>query len=248
MIAGPIDATDGIGREHLRTVGTWQCDVVQRLFGPGRVHNARHSERYAQMAMNRSVETINAEEQHTVVGIFENTDNAIAALNELREADFNAEQISVVARDAEATTEISEQTDLVAEEAGKGALAGTFLGGVAGWLIGISALAIPGIGPVIGAGIIGTALAGAGIGAAAGGLIGALGAYGIPEEDARGYEEEVRQGGVLLTAHAGNAEQAAQAQMIFDRIGSHRARTYAVAADGSAQRDAIARSETVPRT
>jgi hypothetical protein len=30
MIAGPIDATDGIGREHLRTVGTWQCDVVQR--------------------------------------------------------------------------------------------------------------------------------------------------------------------------------------------------------------------------
>lgn len=199
------------------------------------------------MAMNRSVETISAPEQRTVVGIFDGTDKAIEALNELREADFSAEQISVVARDTEATTEIAEQTDLVAEEAGKGALVGTFLGGVAGWLIGISALAIPGIGPVIGAGIIGTALAGAGIGAAAGGLIGALGVYGIPEEDARGYEEEVRQGGVLLTVHAGSAEQAAQAQTIFEQIGGNRTQAYPATAAGSAQSEIPASSDQAPR-
>ncbi len=199
------------------------------------------------MAMNRSVETISAPEPRTVVGIFDGTNKAIEALNELREADFSAEQISVVARDTEATTEIAEQTDLVAEEAGKGALVGTFLGGVAGWLIGISALAIPGIGPVIGAGIIGTALAGAGIGAAAGGLIGALGVYGIPEEDARGYEEEVRQGGVLLTVHAGSAEQAAQAQTIFERIGGNRTQAYPATVAGSAQSEIPASSDQVPR-
>ncbi len=199
------------------------------------------------MAMNRSVETISAPEQRTVVGIFDGTNKAIEALNELREADFSAEQISVVARDTEATTKIAEQTDLVAEEAGKGALVGTFLGGVAGWLIGISALAIPGIGPVIGAGIIGTALVGAGIGAAAGGLIGALGVYGIPEEDARGYEEEVRQGGVLLTVHAGSAEQAAQAQTIFERIGGNRTQAYPVTAAGSAQSEILASSDQAPR-
>lgn len=84
------------------------------------------------MAMNRSVETIGAAEQHTVAGIFASTDKAIEALRALREADFNAEQISVVASNTEATTEIADQTDLVAEEAGKGALVGTFLGGVAG--------------------------------------------------------------------------------------------------------------------
>lgn len=185
------------------------------------------------MAMNRSVETSSAIEQHTVAGIFESTDKAIEALHALREADFNAEQISVVARDTEATTEITEQTDLVAEEAGKGALVGTFLGGVAGWLLGISALAIPGIGPVLGAGIIGTALAGAGIGAAAGGLIGALGVYGIPEEDARGYQEKVRQGAVLLTVHASSVEQVTQAQAIFEQVGGNRAQAYRGTATGT---------------
>jgi uncharacterized membrane protein len=178
------------------------------------------------MAMNRPVETSSMVERHAVVGVFAATTHAIEALNELRDAGFNAEQISVVARDTEMTSEISEQTDLIAEEAGKGALVGTFLGGVAGWLLGISALAIPGIGPVIGAGIVGTTLVGAGLGAAAGGLIGALGVYGIPEDDARVYEEEVRQGGVLLTVHAESAEQAAQAQVIFERSGGNRARAY----------------------
>lgn len=84
------------------------------------------------MAINRSVETISADEQRTVVGIFDITGKAIEALKALREAGFKAEQISVVARDTEATIEISEQTDLVAEEAGKGARVGTLLGGVVG--------------------------------------------------------------------------------------------------------------------
>lgn len=34
VIAGPIDATDDIGREHLRVVGTWQCHIIQRNFSP----------------------------------------------------------------------------------------------------------------------------------------------------------------------------------------------------------------------
>jgi hypothetical protein len=67
-----------------------------------------------------------------------------------------------------------------------------------GLVAGLAALAIPGVGPIIAAGPIFTALTGAGIGAAAGGLIGALANTGMPEEDARIYAEEVRRGGVLV--------------------------------------------------
>jgi len=77
------------------------------------------------------------------------------------------------------------------------------VGGVLGLLVGIGALAIPGIGPVIAAGplvaALGTAAAGAGIGAAAGGLLGALVGAGIPEEEAHLYAEGVRRGGSLVT-------------------------------------------------
>ena len=48
------------------------------------------------------------------------------------------------------------------------------IGGMAGFVIGIAALAIPGIGPVIAAGPLAMALTGAAAGAATGGLIGVL--------------------------------------------------------------------------
>jgi len=81
------------------------------------------------------------------------------------------------------------------------------LGGLAGFLVGIGALAIPGIGPVISAGVLTTALGtvgataatGAAVGGAVGGVAGALVGLGIPEEDAQFYAEGVKRGGVLVT-------------------------------------------------
>src|SRR5213079_1337536 len=92
-----------------------------------------------------------------------------------------------------------------------GAAVGGVLGGITGLLVGIGALAIPGIGPVIAGGALasafgiagGTAVAGAGIGAAAGGIVGALVGMGIPEEEARHFESGFRTGGVLVTVNAG---------------------------------------------
>jgi len=151
------------------------------------------------MVATSAMNTPTATDRRTVMGVFQDLDNATQALNALRDGGFTPEQVSVVARDARATKELAENTDMVSEDAGKGAVVGTVLGGLAGWLVGISALAIPGIGPIVGAGIIGTTLAGAGIGAAAGGLIGALVGMGIPEEDANFYAEGVKRGGVLVT-------------------------------------------------
>jgi len=95
------------------------------------------------------------------------------------------------------------------EAAGTGAVGGGILGGLAGLLVGLGALTIPGIGPVLAAGplaaALGTTLAGAGIGAAAGGLVGALVGIGVPEEEAEYYAEGVRRGGVLVSVHASDA-------------------------------------------
>src|SRR5688572_5820134 len=106
-----------------------------------------------------------------------------------------------------------------ANTAAAGAVTGGVLGGIAGFLVGINALVIPGIGPIVGGGILLSTLAGAGIGAAAGGLVGALAEHGVPEEDARGYEAHVGQGRILLTAHANDEMQAQAAHRAFNDAG-----------------------------
>jgi uncharacterized protein (TIGR02271 family) len=75
---------------------------------------------------------------------------------------------------------------------------------VIGLLAGVGALAIPGIGPIIAGGTLASTLAGAGIGAAAGGLLGALVGLGVPEDDARHFDEGFQAGGVLVTVNAGS--------------------------------------------
>jgi hypothetical protein len=109
---------------------------------------------------------------------------------------------------------------------GTGALFGGLLGGTAGWLIGIGALAVPGIGPIVAAGALATTLGGAAVGAVAGGLIGALVGAGIPEEDARVYETHVKQGRILITASAPDARLAQAAQDTFQRFGGSEVRSY----------------------
>jgi uncharacterized protein (TIGR02271 family) len=71
-------------------------------------------------------------------------------------------------------------------------------------------LAIPGVGPIIAGGALASTLAGAGIGAAAGGLLGALMGMGIPEEDARHFDEGFRSGGTLVTVNAQGREEEAR--------------------------------------
>jgi len=166
---------------------------------------------------------------HTVAGVFTETRHAEAALNELKDSGFTPDQVSVVAKDTSETQTMVERSDMAGAEttgAGTGALLGGLTGGIAGWLIGIGALAIPGIGPIVAAGALATTLGGAAVGAVAGGLIGALVGAGIPEEDARSYETHVREGRILITAQAANAQQAQSARDAFDRHGGTDVRAY----------------------
>lgn len=158
---------------------------------------------------------VSATDRRTVVGVFDGPNHAETALNALKNAGFRPEQVSVLARDKGDTEQVVESTGM-GGGAATGAVAGGALGGLAGFLVGISALVLPGIGPIVGAGVLASTLVGAGVGAAAGGLVGALAEHGVPEEDARGYEEQVRRGSILLTVHADTDEEARAAHRLLE--------------------------------
>ena len=167
--------------------------------------------------------------RHTVVGVFDGPDHAERALTGLKNSGFTPEQVSVVAQDKRDVQQMAQNTDMASGEgAAAGAVTGGVLGGLAGFLVGISALVIPGIGPIVGSGIIVATLAGAGIGAVAGGLVGALTEQGVDENDARAYEEHVKAGSILLTAHAMSEAQEQQAREVFNSVDGGSVRSYPV--------------------
>jgi hypothetical protein len=83
--------------------------------------------------------------------------------------------------------------------AGGAAAVGAGLGGVAGLLIGLGALAVPGVGPLLAAGPLAAALGGLLAGSAAGGIVGALSTVGVPQEYARQYAAAIEQGRALVS-------------------------------------------------
>ena len=105
-----------------------------------------------------------------------------AGVAELKDARFRNTDISVLFPENVGTKDFAHEKGTKAPEgAATGAGGGAIIGGTLGWLAGIGALAIPGVGPFIAAGPIMAALAGAGVGGAVGGLTGALVGMGIPE-------------------------------------------------------------------
>src|ERR1700680_1957935 len=113
-------------------------------------------------------------------------------VDQLKTANFSNNDISVLFPDKGTTRDFAHEKNTKAPE---GAVTGAGTGGVLGWVAGIGALAIPGVGPFIAAGPIMAALAGMGVGGAIGGITGALVGLGIPEYEAKRYEGRVRQGG-----------------------------------------------------
>lgn len=161
----------------------------------------------------------------TIVGLFDTSTEAQNVVQQLVDGGFSRDSISVLANNRDGYT--PSDTTATAEGAGAGAVGGGVLGGVLGLLVGVGALAIPGIGPVLAAGPLAAALGaagastlvGAGIGAAAGGIIGALVGAGIPEEDAGFYAEGVRRGGTLVMVQASD-EVAQRAYDIMNSAGA----------------------------
>ncbi len=134
----------------------------------------------------------------------------------LKDENFSNNDISVLFPDKGTTRDFAHEKNTKAPEgAAAGAGTGGVIGGTLGWIAGIGALAIPGVGPFIAAGPIMAALSGAAIGAAAGGITGGLIGLGIPELEAKRYEGKVKAGNILISVHTENSEEIAKAKDIF---------------------------------
>jgi uncharacterized membrane protein len=167
-----------------------------------------------------------------VVGVFTRPDAAERALNALKAGGLTPEQVSVVAKDPGQTADLIEAPPTdggVLQGTGTWVITGEALGGLGGFILGISAIALPGIGPAVGAGILLATLAGAGLGAVTGGLVGALVVQGVQEDAAREYEQHVGRGSILLSVQARDVEEARQAYHAFNTYGGEAVRAYGVA-------------------
>ena len=157
----------------------------------------------------------------SVFCIVSDESRACRIVEDLKSAGFSNNDISALLPDKTGTRDFAHEKNTKAPEGAiTGATSGGILGGALGWLAGIGALAIPGIGPFIAAGPIMAALSGAAVGAAAGGLIGVLVGMGIPEYEAKRYQEKIRAGNILLSVHVKDSDEATRVKEIFERGGA----------------------------
>lgn len=151
----------------------------------------------------------------SVLGIYSNRNSVENAIGSFRDAGFARTDISVLLPENLGPKELA-----APEGATAGAGSGAIIGGTLGWLVGIGALAIPGLGPFMAAGPIMAALAGIGVGGAVGGFAGALVGLGIPEYEAKRYEGRLQKGGILLSVHCDSSEEIDKAKRIMERTGA----------------------------
>lgn len=138
-----------------------------------------------------------------VIGLFASMSDAEQAVNQLRSSGFSTEEINIV----------SKKDRYVASDGGNdsimdGAMTGSALGTIGGLMLSAGALAIPGVGPIVAAGPLASAISGAVSGGIAGGLID----WGIPEDISNTYSSEVSSGSTLavIKTEAAKVNQAAQ--------------------------------------
>lgn len=149
----------------------------------------------------------------TIFGLFDRPEDAGRALDDLVASGTPREAVSVLTRGGGA--EVERKEPLAEHDAEKGLL----VGGLAGLMLGLADLSLPGVGALLAGGWIATTVLGAGIGAAAGGLVGALADLGVPHEKAGKFEEGVRRGGTVLAVRT----DAASAERVGDIMRRHRA-------------------------
>ena len=145
----------------------------------------------------------------SIAGLFPDRGSAEQAIGDLKNAGFDPAKIGIVLRDKSEAREVADEQGTHSTE---GAVAGGLIGGSLGAiLVAVGALAIPGIGPVISGGVLASL-----VGGTAGWLVGGLAGLGIPEDEARYYEDQVHQGRALVTVDAGDREPEARAILIRD--------------------------------
>jgi len=171
---------------------------------------------------------------HIISAIFDNHSEAERAIGDLRAAGIDDSAISVVGQhgDDSVSDRTGDGTAVGSDDEPTSFLAKAAAGSGIGALLGVAALAIPGVGPLAAAGAIaasaipGAALAGTAVGAAAGGLTDVLTGHGVSHDDAAYYSDRINQGGIFVSVDPSRANlPEAQVQQILSDAGGHRPAT-----------------------
>jgi hypothetical protein len=157
---------------------------------------------------------------HTIVGVFDQREDAERAVQDLQDMGINNTDISYVRGGDDGHMEVTDAAGDAAKDTTAGAASGATTGAILGTVAGLAVAngILPGLGTLFVAGPLATALgftgaaattaAGAMTGAAAGGLVGALGGLGVSASDASNYEERVKRGNTLVTARIDDYDEA----------------------------------------
>jgi uncharacterized membrane protein len=156
----------------------------------------------------------------STVAVFDTIAQAEEGVRELTDKGIAAENISLIAKDMQCEKQVHgfvTSCDVAKQVAGNSA----WFGGLCGVLVGGAFLWIPGVGPLVVAGSLTSALLG-GIegavgGAALGGVLGWLSALGIGKQHIVKYEDHIKAGKYLLFVH-GSKEEADKSQRILSGI------------------------------
>src|SRR5258706_480047 len=156
-----------------------------------------------------------------VFGIYRDQAGVENGVDALKAAGYRNTDISVLFPENVGTKDFAHEKGTKAPEgAATGAGSGAVIGGALGWLAGIGALAIPGVGPFIAAGPIIGMLSGAGVGGAVGGVAGGLIGAGMPEYEAKRYEGRIKSGGILFSVHCDDSNWTKRAKVILEETGA----------------------------
>lgn len=140
----------------------------------------------------------------SIACIYERIEDARSAVERLRALGVDENAIGIAMRSSvfEANEPDSDSPQPIGEGIMTGALTGAGLGSLVGLALVGSLIVVPGIGPVLLGGPLAAVLAGAGLGLGSGGLIGALVALGIDEDQASWYADCVETGKIAVFVQA----------------------------------------------
>lgn len=164
----------------------------------------------------------------TVAGIFNSSAEAERAVEALRMAGISEDRVSLLTPGTSGQ-QLDEVPTTETEQPGMGKALGGAVGGALGLAGGgalsaaAASLLIPGVGPVLAAGLIGAALLGAGgaaTGMAAGGALEDSMAEGLPHDELFIYEDALRRGRSVVLVVADDEVSEGVARDLFKEVGA----------------------------
>lgn len=164
------------------------------------------------------MKTMSRQVKHvSVFGIFDTRTSTESAVERFKTSGFLGTDISLLMPDKDNARQMAYGKNTSAAEASSKVV----VNGSLGWLAGMGALTIPGIGPLVAAGPLMDAIEGAGAGGYVGAVSGALIGLGMQEFDAGKYEDSVKDGGIFLSIHCANDDEISSAKQLLKMTGAH---------------------------